>query len=64
MQHAFGVNRTPPGAMVRIVPGVDHGLSTDFMRNSVVPQVADFLEQDLHSVGAGSTGTATFNPAE
>ena len=46
---AFGVNRAPPGAVFRIVRGIDHGLSTEVMRGIVISHVVSFIEQDFDS---------------
>jgi pimeloyl-ACP methyl ester carboxylesterase len=46
----FGVKRAPPGAEVRIVPGVDHALTLANMRGVVFEHLVRFLNQDGVSV--------------
>lgn len=46
MEREFGVNRSPPGTEVRIVPDLDHSLTSGEMRRIVVEQMIRFLRQD------------------
>jgi pimeloyl-ACP methyl ester carboxylesterase len=42
----FGAKRAPPGAEVRIIPGVDHALTLKHLRGGVFDHLIGFLNQD------------------
>ena len=43
---AFGPNRAPPGATIRVLPGFDHSLSGRAMQDTAAMHMVEFLGED------------------